>query len=229
MDDSNTPPMEARVIRPAPPPLRIHHLLIWTTLTAAIIAGCMSFDRAARNGPAIKSKAIIAGLVLGAVVIAGVLTVVGSGVYWRSRGVAFPQSPGDWLLVIIAAAVAGFCIAFAAFLAIFFTIGDDDWFTGYYFFVGVVETAAWIVAHIIGIKRYSDTYAWRVTFVVLMFSPFAIGPTQFVGRIVVAVIACVLWAACVDWHKHIPRQWTHWCGVACAISLGISLICVFGF
>ncbi len=200
---------------------------MWTTLTAAIIAGCMAFDRAARNGPPIKSRVVIAGLVLDAVVIAGALTVVGSGVYWRSRGVAFPQSPGDWLLVIIAATVVGFCITLALFFAIFITFGDDDWFPNYYLFVGAIAFVAWLRTHYIVIRRHADSVAWRGVFVVLMLSPFTISilfwPT------LVALIACVLWAAWSDWRNRLERSWTHWTGAALAISLCVSPICVFGF
>jgi hypothetical protein len=227
-DDSQSRPGDLPVLRTGPPPLRIHHFLIWTALTAAIISGCMTFDRWARNGPAIENQVIIAGLVLGAAVITGALTVVGSGIYWRRHGFVFPQSPGDWLLTVLAASVASFCGVFALFFAIFFTFGDDDWFPAYYLIVGALALVGWIRLHWIAIKRYADTAMWRTAFWMLMLSPFAAGLIQRIGAVAIAVIACVLWAAWSDWRKHIARSWTHWCGVAAAVSLGISLICVFG-
>jgi hypothetical protein len=208
------------------PPLRIHHFLIWTALTAAILSGCMTFDRWARNGPPIENRIVIAGLVLAVVAVAGALTIVGSGFYWRKRGVAFPQSPGDWLLVIVVAIVGLSFVAFALFVAIFLIVGDDDWLPAYATVVGLIQIAVWVALNVIAIRRYSGAFAWQLTFAVLMMSPFAIGPTRLVGPITVAVIACVIWAACVDWYKGIEREWTHWCGVACVVLLGISFICV---
>src|SRR5262245_53330698 len=119
------------------PPLRIHHLLIWMTLTAAIISGCLFFDRHARNGPPIENRVIIAGLVLCAITIAGDLTVAGCGMYWRRKGIAFPQSPGDWLLTIIAGSIALFCLALGIMLAIFAVFGDDDWLGIFYAMVAL--------------------------------------------------------------------------------------------
>ena len=229
LDDSQLHAGEMPVIRTGPPPLRIHHLLIWTALTAAIISGCMTFDRWFRNGPAIENPVIVAGLVLGAAVIAGALTIVGSGFYWRRCGFAFPQAPGDWLLTVLAASIASFCSIVALFLAIAFTFGDDDWFVAYYLIVGVLALLGWICVHWIVIKRCADSALWRATFWALLFSPFAAVLIQRIGPVVIAVIACILWAAWSDWRKHIERSWTHWCGVAAVISLGISRLCVFGF
>jgi hypothetical protein len=153
-------------------------------------------------------------------VIAGALTIVGSGLCWRRDGVVFPNSPGDSVLVVIVASVASFCGAFFLFLAIFFTFGDDDWFPAFYLIVGLIAFIAWLYIHDIIIRRHVDTVAWRCVFLALMVSPLTISilfwPT------VAAFIACVLWAAWSDWRKNIDRDWTHWCGVGFAISLGIS-------
>jgi membrane-associated HD superfamily phosphohydrolase len=211
------------------PPLRIHHLLIWTTLTAAIISGCIFFERHAKNGPPIESRVIIAGLVLGAITIAGALTIVGCGLNWRRKGIAFPQSPGDWLLTVVAGSFAFVCLTLSVMLTIFAIFGDDDWFGIYYAIVATCALIAWVVAHAQVIGKRTETRAWRVAFVALLISPFAMLFDGVFVPGVIAVIACMLWAACVDWRKRIDRNWTHWCGVACALSLGISLICVFGF
>jgi len=213
------------------PRLRIHHFLIWTAITAAIISGCMTFDRLARNGPPIKSPIIVAGLILGAVAIAGAFTIVGSGLKWRKRGFIFPQSPGDCLLMIVAATVAIICVVFAVFLAIFFLFGDDDWFVAYHYFVAIpFIVVVWSRKHYIAIRRHADTISWLTAFWVLMLSPFATGrAARWLILDIVAVIACIVWATWRDWRNQIPRDWTHWCGVACAISLGISLLFVFGF
>jgi hypothetical protein len=216
------------------PPLRIHHFLIWTALTAAIISGCMTFDRWLRNGPPIENPVVIAGLVLGAVTIAGALTCFGCGILWRRRGYAFPASPGDWLLTIMAVSVVAFCGALAPFLAIFFVFGNDDWFALYYTVAGLSGLIGLAWMQFAAIKRHADSAMWRttfgvMTFIVLLLNPFTIGIRHIFGAFEFAVIACVLWAAWSDWHRSIQRQWTHWCGALFTVSLYISLLCVFGF
>src|SRR3954452_11257979 len=91
-------------LRPAPPRLRIHHLLAWMTVAAVLISACLWFDRTARNGPPIQSRTIVNSLMLGAIVIAGALTFTGFGLYWRTGIYAFPATPGELLLSIIARA-----------------------------------------------------------------------------------------------------------------------------
>jgi hypothetical protein len=208
------------------PPLRIHHFLIWTALTAAILSGCMTFDRWARNGPPIENRVVIAGLVLAAVALAGAITVVGAGFHWRKRGIAFPRLPGEWLIVIVVTIFGLGFVAFALFIAIFLIFGDDDWFPAYATLVGLVQIAVRIGLNVIAIRRCPNAFAWQLTFAVLMMSPFAIGPTRLVSPITVAAIACVIWATCVEWYNGVQRGWTHWCGVACVVLLGISFICV---
>jgi hypothetical protein len=206
------------------PPLRIHHFMIWTALTAVIIAGCMTFDRTARNGQPIENQVIIAALMVTAVVVAGVLTISGSALRWRRQGVAFPNSPGDMLLISMTGAVLAFVVTFALLFAIFFLIGDDDWFALYYLIVAAIVLVGWSYLQIAGMLRHSNTWQWRVVFGILLLGPWVVG--FFPIPVFIAFIASVLCASWVDWRKAIPRAWTHWCGVAFAILLGISLLCI---
>jgi hypothetical protein len=210
-----------------PPPLRIHHLLVWTALTAAIISGCMTFDRTFRNAPPITNRVVIAGLVLGAATIAGAFTVSGEFYFCRRRDIEFPTTPGEWLLLEITWCTLAFCALAALFLMIASLFGDDDWFPAYYLFAGVVALVGWLRLQQLGWKRYSNSAAWRRTFIALMLSPLAVWNAMTFLMLVLAVIACVLWAAWVDWRNGNVRRWTHWCGVVLTVSLGISLLCVF--
>lgn len=200
------------------PPLRIHHFLMWTTLTAAIISGCMTLRRWAQNGPPIENRIVIAGLVLGAATIAGALTIAGCGVYWRERGIKFPASPGDWLLTLIAASVMALCSLIGLFWLIVFTFGDDDWMQVYVIVAGLASLLAWLRLTWVAARSQADSKAWRIAFYSLMFFPFA-------GLLVMcALTAVVPWAIWLDWRNGTPRNWTHWCGVAFGLSLCISLL-----
>jgi len=205
------------------PPLRIHHFMIWTALTAVIICGCMMFDRLARNGPPIRNPVIIGALIVIAVVVAGVLTIGGSAIQWRRQGGTFPRSPGDLLVISIASAALAYCVTIGLLLAIFLISGGDDWFFAFYLIVGVTAAIGWSYLQILGF-RYSTTWPWRVVFLVLLIGPWIIGLSPL--AVVLAFIASVLCAAWVDWRKCIQRNWTHWCGILFAILLGISLLCI---
>jgi len=207
------------------PPLRIHHLMIWTALTAAILGGCMGFGWSGPGWSSIDDPFIVAVLVVFAVVAAGVLTIGASAVEWRRRGIVFPRSPGDMLLVSMAGGVLGF---FAMIGLLFFTvwiIGSGGWFAlCYIIIVGALALLGWSYLQIAGMLHYSNTWPWRVVFGILLLSPWMIG--FFPMAILVAFIASVLCASWVDWRKSLSRAWTHWCGASFAILLGISLLCV---
>jgi hypothetical protein len=82
------------------------------------------------------------------------------------------------------------------------------------------------------IRPRSNSMAWRsvkvaITAIVVL-TPLELWNQIVFSVLVVVLIACVLWAAWDDWHKDRKYPWTHWCSLALATSLGISLLCVFG-
>jgi hypothetical protein len=91
------------------PRLRVHHLMAWMAVAAVLIWLSLWFDRTARNGPPIDNRLVIGSLIIAAIAIAGALSVVGFAIGWRRRGCAFPNSPGDWLLVVVTTLSAGYC------------------------------------------------------------------------------------------------------------------------
>ena len=167
---------------------------------------------------------IVASLVLMAVMAAGALTITGSAYFWYEKGTIFPRSPGDMLLISIAGAVLGFFAAIGLLFLVFWIIGDDDWIPLYFFIVGAAAWVGWSYLQIAGMRRYSNTWPWRVAFGILLLGPWIAGFLPV--AVGVAFIASVMCASWVDWRKAIPRTWTHWCGVAFAILLGISLLCI---
>lgn len=226
MDAASEPSELTSPARCELPPLRIHHLLAWMTVTAVLISVSLWFDRTARNGPPIKSQIVAGSLILGSIAIAGAWTCVGWGVFWRRQGFAFPKYPGDWLLIIVAfSTVALVAELIGVFLAFFI---EEDLLAIYYPLAALALLAFWLLLNFRGIKYYADTVAWRVVFVAMM----VLGMTtafNVSANLIVGVLICLAWAAWSDLRNQIARGWTHWFGVVVALSLGIAAIGAFGF
>jgi hypothetical protein len=213
---------------PSVPPLRIHHLMVWMTVTAALISVCLWFDRTARNGPGITNPVIIVALILCAIAVSLSFTVVGCGFYWRQQGCRFPREPGD-LLVLMAAGGALFFIGMVlGIFAVFFMIGDDDWQPIYYFVVTLMGAIGWIRMSARGYTRFADSTPWRLAYVMMLGAPALMGSMVFMGTLtampLAALIASLSGAAGSDWRNGIHRAWTHWVGVFVAISLLLAII-----
>jgi hypothetical protein len=214
------------------PPLRIHHLMAWMATTALLISGCIWFDRMARNGPPITDPVTTACLILGAIAISAALTVFLLTFLWRRKGCAFPQSPGDLLLIIAAKSALYVFGAFAGIFVVFFTIGDDDWQGMYFFLVVSIAAVGWIQMNKEAYSQYADTTAWRIAFAMMISAPAVVLLMAFLGTLPVvllaALIACIVGAAGSDLCQHVNREWTHWVGVFVLISLTAALIGIFG-
>ena len=82
------------------PPLRIHHILVATAVTAVFMSIAQTLRRDDIGG---VYSFIASGLgVIYAVCGSVALTAVGFGLIWRQKGIAFFHQPGHWLLVTLA-------------------------------------------------------------------------------------------------------------------------------
>src|SRR4051812_13149183 len=207
-----------------PPPLRIHHFLAWMTVAAVLISACLWFDRTARNGPPIQSRTIVNSLMLGAIVIAGALTFTGFGIYWRAGIYAFPATPGELLLSIIArasmamvAAILGVLVSFAIShksLAIYYPVAI------------IVLLIYWVHMNLQGVRQYADGTAWRWAFGSLLVAAILACLLQR-ALPMIAFLICLLWATWVDFYGKTARGWLHWLGVILAIAITCALMGTF--
>jgi hypothetical protein len=184
----------------------------------------MWFDRTARNGPPIEDQVVISSLMLAAVSVSGALTCVGWGCYWRSRGYAFPNDPGDWLLTMIAATAIGLGLLLAGVFVVFST--EEDWLGTYNFLAVGAMVAGWIWLCLFGQARHGDTSAWRLAFGATMILPLATVMSPAIP--IAAWMGCLIWGAWRDRIQRQHRSWTHWFGVIAALSLGVASIGVLG-
>jgi hypothetical protein len=214
------------------PPLRIHHLIIWMAVTAAVISGCMWFERIFRNGPPIHDQPVIAGLIATAICVSAALTCSGFAMSWRRQGHVFPQSPGDFLLSLVTNCVLFFCAGIAGVFVVFFVASDDDPLPIYYFVVTFVAYFAWTRMTARGFARFADTGPWRVAFWLLIVLPGVILVVTILANVqpifpVAILVACLLWAMFDDVRARKQRSWTHWLGCFTTVALGLALAGVF--
>jgi hypothetical protein len=210
--------------RPEPPPLRIHHLMIWTAAAAVLISGSMWFERTMRNGPPIENKIVIASLVLLAIAISGALVFTFFGIYWNDRGYPFPGRPGEMLLWILAHTTIGLT---AAFLGVFVVFAiSDDLLSIYYPVAGLALLIYWFWINGRGMSRHADSMRWRFVFASLVLTSIASILFQTVWLMVVFLL-CMLRAAADDEHRKIARGWLHWLGVILAFATTCALIGAF--
>jgi hypothetical protein len=206
-----------------PPPLRIHHLLVWMAATAVLISVSLWFDRTARNGPAIENKVVIASLTLCAITIAGALTFTLVGTYWRNNGYPFPSRPGEWLLCVLAYSAMAMTVAF---IGIFIAFGiAHDLLAIYYPVAGLALLTYWVRMILQGRAHFADTGPWRWVFGSLMLLPLVYLTTTWP---IVIFLACLLWASINDLQRKTARGWVHWLGVTLSIAMGCAGIGIIG-
>jgi hypothetical protein len=228
--ESAVPPLQNRP--PQVPPLRIHHLMAWMTVTAVLISVCLWFDRWARNGPPISDQLIVVGLIISALVFAASLTCFGFAMVWRRHGYSFPQRPGDCLLLIMARSILFLAGAILGVFAIFMIVGDDDWLVSFYVVMCIIGVIAWLRSNAKLLAKYADTNAWCAAGLMLIAAPglvifvYVLAGFAMIGAIA-PLLACLLWASYDDWRQFKQRSWTHWLGVFSAIILGVAASCVF--
>src|ERR687896_663087 len=71
------------------PPLRVHHLLLWMAFT-----GDFSW---------LYEASLVGWEIVTAIVVGAAVAVTLLGISWRTRGLAYFNQPGQWLLLVIAA------------------------------------------------------------------------------------------------------------------------------
>lgn len=91
---------EMTLPRPSPPPLRVHHLLVWMAFSALMLTmSGLPRQFYAAESPVYEVVELVwrAGM---AILYAAALTLTLLGIGWRWRGLAYFDQPGQWLLAV---------------------------------------------------------------------------------------------------------------------------------
>jgi hypothetical protein len=147
------------------------------------------------------------------------LTCAGRGIYWRQIGYEFPRDPGERLLSLVANCTVAVAAVMAGVFAIFFIEEDMLWL--YYGIAFVAVFISWVRLNARAVTR-SDSIAWRVFYTYLALSPVVL--SVLAPASIGIAIACLSWAAWTDYREHFERRWTHWVGVAVALTLAGAFI-----
>jgi hypothetical protein len=212
--------------RLGPPPLRIHHLMLATTVAAVLL----SVNELLRRSDVLGiSQFITSGYgALYTIVTALAATMVMLGIYWRVIGRGFFDQPGHWLIVKQALGV-GFYVAVAAAAAM--RLFDPN-ATGtlpistYMFFT----TIATLVISVWATFKVADSTAWRLWFVfygiqMLLWAFIGLlGPeAMWIMRVTSSgFLALLIIAAVGDRLRGRVRDWPHWLGVAMQFVMLVS-------
>jgi hypothetical protein len=236
----NLEPIELTPIRPDPPRLRIHHLMV----CAAVAALQLSLWRAGDPEMIQRMSVVNAALFAAYRVLAAIgLTLAIFSIYWQQKGYAALVQPGQYLLLGYLVASLGFF--YGAFMALIF---NRDWLyaRGLSSNSGPLASSLSILYFLVSMGlplvfflwcawKAADTIAWRVVFVVLAISTllyfvpsvtFALGFSSSpltaialtnLGRGVV-VLLLEIWAISEDVTRLRTRFWTHWAGAGLVIA-----------
>jgi hypothetical protein len=205
------------------PPLRIHHLLACTVVTAMLF----TMVRILIGSYSLIPKYIASANGIWFVVTSGIaLTLVGSGFIWRRNQRKFFNQPGHWLLLLSLDSIAHFVLGF------FDTINPwNEPASGMSWLYWLGSQTIFVVAlvcSLVAAWKGFQSRCWRAFF--LMQGLWLIAPTIFHWsqyRAVlwatgyVALMAMESAAVVADLRAHRIRDWVHWTGVA-IVAVGLA-------
>lgn len=227
---------------PAKPPLgplprlRVHHILLWTAVTAGwLTIGRLYFDTF-RESAGVRLSMVHSSLLGAAIVYGAATTVVGLGIYWRAKGLSFFTQPGHWLACWITLSIlwtiAANLLAYMQRQAVVETGGWLPWLL-FHPWIGLVVVGTGLVSLAIWA---ADTRAWRMLFVgwaIFNCLPRLIGAVGW-GRWLASVqipwwlvtnrfvpLALLAIAGMNDYRNRrtVHRHWSHWAGVLIGVAL----------
>jgi hypothetical protein len=223
------------------PRLRIHHIMLWTALTAAwLTLAKFVFEALTMRQPIQQFNLLAAAIVYGAAT-----AVAGLGIYWRVKGMAFFTQPGHWLacwiMLSILWSIAASLLLYWQFQAT--AAGGNVWQRADESWLLWLLLNPWIRIVVVGAGMFflavwaADTIAWRVFFAgwaVLKCLPAVMGRLgwgQWLGSsallqwwmliLHVAPLALLGFAALSDFRNRRARHrhWSHWAGILVSASL----------
>jgi hypothetical protein len=206
-----------------PPPLRIHHLLVATTVVAVLLS---INDVLRRNDVMGVSQFITSAHGVIYTIVTGLsVTLVAFGFWWRHKGQMFFHLPGHWLLLEQS---LGVCVFAAAAMSVAVRmVGGDAFYELPMLAYVILANIANIVLSFWAAWKIADSLSWRLWFVgygcqvpAIFIQAMLGGPlTYLIAAIPAGLFLLLMVAAISDWAAHRTRDWPHWLGVVLQLIL----------
>jgi hypothetical protein len=217
----------AQVVLLTSPPLRIHHIMTITAVTAVLLSVGQQIRHSQRMG--LEDLFASSWGAMYTVSTATSVTLVMFGFAWRRRGYAFFSLPGHWMLLMHTTGI-GFILAVA--IAVF--AGDN-------------LASAPLIVYSVGVQlilfglnlfaawKISDSLGWRAYFLVQSFMlvssfffRFLLVRHEALYLVFYSPLLFLLIAAIGDRVRRRVRDWPHWVGVALPFAVFVtSMIHIF--
>ena len=227
--------------RPAPPPLRIHHLMACAAVAAVQFSlWRVLYPQSASQLSVTNAARMVAGGGLSAI---GVTLAIFS-VYWHLKGLAGLVQPGQWLLVGFAFSALNSVVMLVWLTSIGFTTanGYSSWRIVWSLMFFATTYLIPFIFHAWCAWKVADTWSWRIVFIAMAISPLLTSGflmqviasvafmnmqsaiwTTYIGRGLILLLV-EGWAAARDLQSRRKRYWTHWAGVALSLLVQLSSV-----
>jgi hypothetical protein len=237
-DEPLAPAIESQPERPAPPPPRIVHFLLWICTSSVLLAAergiLASIPIEVRQDLALLSNSLEGALwwVVSAAMSGGQVSIAIVAIWWKSRRITAAIEPGEWISIYSSA------VLLIGLLSCWLSVCVGTELTPWLLDAALETTA--VIALVLAIRRSSPGLFWIVA-LALMVVPQSIAFLMRVAAVAiaalpepalsatddlatrletlagVAMLLTVVLAACYDLRNSQRRRWSHWVGVAIPI------------
>lgn len=221
IDSSDAAEFAAIPERLGSPPLRIHHFLMATAVTAGLLGLAKTVIDDDQLGMAgyLGSGTGILQTISASIAI----TAVGYGIAWRCAGRAFFHQPGHWLLVMRTFGAAPVLLFGLTYIAQY--MGEKNLPNAFAAVYAIGMSVCWTALNALAAWKGADSRWWRTYFItqalLYVLVPLMVGTGSILVFIILysGILILLMTAAIVaDRRARRGRDWPHWLGVALVAS-----------
>lgn len=227
MNEDDQPSLEQLIGRYGPPPLRISHILLATTVAAVLLSLARFVGRSDIPGFA---RFLSSGLGIYYVLATAIAaTLVMLGIRWRSEGRSFFDQPGHGLLLLQSVSVGVFISASIGVIlndVILKSMFGASWLDSAPLMVSMILSYPLVLGICVWFAlQVADSWYWKLYFLIyglqypVLFVVSLMARREFFLLLLVqflplVFLALLIAASTSDGLKGRNRDWPHWIGVA---------------
>lgn len=238
MGENNTEPkFESLIGRAGPPPLRIHHFLIWIAVTALLLTLMrIQVDSWQRSKPDIQLQTRTISSAVSHILLSGLITISLCVIRWRMQRIIRHIEPGEWIAMIVAAdslANIMYGLTIAAIVRSYGIRTVADWHS-WLAVPGMCLDFIWLAVLGVLVRSSYESLLWRCVYfllalqrvvgLVILFLLFMTDTSQYIDTLITThawantaitwlITATAIAAIFGDRIQRRERRWTHWFGM----------------